>query len=203
MAEPPLGEGRYLIDNSAYARAADPAVAPIWAAALRADRLVSSGPFVIEALYSARNGEELAETLEELTEGVPYLDADAATWKRAHRAQAQMAAVAPQFHRRPPVDFLIAALADRHGLGVLHCDRDYDLLAEHSGLRFESRWAVPPGSLGDAGSDPLRPFRRAVSARLAQFAEAEAQPIFERVIAVLDEEIARAGKQPLRPVSQS
>jgi hypothetical protein len=203
MGESPLGEGRYLIDNSVYARAADPAVAPIWAAALRADRLLSSGPFAIEALYSARDEEELARALEELTEGIPYLDADAATWKRAYRAQARMAAVAPQFHRRPPVDYLIAALADRHGLGVLHYDRDYDLLAEHSGLRFESRWVVPPGSLGDREDDALRPLRRAIGARLAQFVEPESEPVFERVIALLDEEIATAGKQPLKPVSES
>jgi hypothetical protein len=203
MGEPPFEEGRCLVDNSVYARAAEPAVAPIWAAALRADRLVSSGPFVIEALYSARDAAELSAALEELTEGMPYLDADAATWKRAHHAQARMAAVAPQFHRRPPVDFLIAALADRHQLDVLHYDRDYDLLAEHSGLRFESRWVVPPGSLEDSASDTLRPLRRAIGARLGQFTEPDCQPVFERVIALLDEEIAKAGRQPLKPVSES
>lgn len=203
MAESPLGGGRYLIDNSVYARAADPAVAPIWTAALRADQLVSNGPFVIEALYSARNAVDLEEALEELTEGIPYLDVDAATWKRAYCAQARMAAVAPQFHRRPPVEFLIAALADQHELGVLHYDRDFDLIAAHGGLRFESRWVVPAGSLGDAEGDPLRPFRRAIGTRLAQFTGADEQPVFERLIAVLDEEIAKAGKQPLRPVSES
>jgi hypothetical protein len=114
-----------------------------------------------------------------------------------------MAKVAAQFHRRPPVDFLIAALADQHGLGVLHYDRDYDLIAAHGGLRFESRWIAPPGSLGDSAADALRPFRRAVTARLAQFTEVGEQPVFERVIALLDKEIAAAGKQPLRPVSES
>lgn len=203
MIDSPLVGGRYLVDNSVYARAAHPAVAPIWTAALRAERLVSSGPFVIEALYSARDGEELTQVLEELTEGMPYLDADARTWKLAYRAQAEMSAVAPQFHRRPPVDFLIAALADQHELGVIHYDRDYDLIAEHGELRFESRWIAPPSSLSDPASDALRPFRRAVSARLGQFTEPDRQPVFEHVIALLDEEIAKAGKKPLKPASES
>jgi hypothetical protein len=30
---------------------------------------------------------------------------------------------------------------------VLHYDRDYDLIAEHSSLEFESRWIADPGSL--------------------------------------------------------
>lgn len=36
---------------------------------------------------------------------------------------------------RSSVDCLIAACALRHGLTVLHCDRDYDLLARVSPLR--------------------------------------------------------------------
>ena len=65
--------------------------------------------------------------------------------RRALDAQRALARVG--HHRLPPVDLLVAALADRHGLGVLHYDRDYDLLAENAGLRFESVWLAPAGSL--------------------------------------------------------
>ena len=41
----------------------------------------------------------------------------------------------------------IAALADRHGLGVLHYDHDYDLIAEKTDLELESLWLAEPGSL--------------------------------------------------------
>lgn len=39
-----------------------------------------------------------------------------------------------------------AAIADRHGLGVLHYD-DFDLLRSKTDLDFESVWLVPRGKL--------------------------------------------------------
>jgi hypothetical protein len=46
-----------------------------------------------------------------------------------------------------PVDLLIAALADCHGVGVLHYDGDYDILCEKTDLEFDSAWLMPAGSL--------------------------------------------------------
>jgi hypothetical protein len=40
-----------------------------------------------------------------------------------------------------------AAYAHEAGAGVLHCDRDYDLIAEHTNLSFESVWLAPAGTL--------------------------------------------------------
>jgi predicted nucleic acid-binding protein len=65
--------------------------------------------------------------------------------RRALDAQAQLARVG--HHRLPPVDLLIAALADRHGLGILHYDHDYDLIAEKTDLRFDSVWLADRGTL--------------------------------------------------------
>lgn len=141
-----LPDGAYVVDNSVYARAALPEVAPVWAAALRANQLISTGPLVIEALYSTRS-RDLPLAYEELTEGLPFLLPDEETWRLAHIAQLAMGAVEPEFHRRPPIDYLTVALAAQHAVGVLHYDRDYDLLAEHSGLRFRSQWLRPRGSL--------------------------------------------------------
>ena len=42
---------------------------------------------------------------------------------------------------------LVAAIADRHGLGILHYDHDYDLIAERTDLEFESVWLAPRGTL--------------------------------------------------------
>jgi hypothetical protein len=39
----------------------------------------------------------------------------------------------------------VAAIADRYRFGVLHYDRDYDLIAEKTDLDFESAWLVPAG----------------------------------------------------------
>ena len=51
-------------------------------------------------------------------------------------------------HRRlAPMDVLIAACAHRAESGVLHYDADYDILAEHTTLTFDSLWLAPPGTL--------------------------------------------------------
>lgn len=42
---------------------------------------------------------------------------------------------------------MVAAIADVNGLGVLHYDGDYDLLAERTDLRFDSVWLAERGSL--------------------------------------------------------
>jgi hypothetical protein len=39
---------------------------------------------------------------------------------------------------------MIAACAHEAGAGVLHYDRDYDLIAEHTSLSFESVWLAQP-----------------------------------------------------------
>jgi predicted nucleic acid-binding protein len=50
-------------------------------------------------------------------------------------------------HRLAPLDIVIAACADEVGAGVLHYDRDYDILAARTTLDFNSEWVAPPRSL--------------------------------------------------------
>lgn len=57
---------------------------------------------------------------------------------RALEAQARLADRGQ--HQIPVPDLLLAALAERHDLDVLHHDGHFDTLAEHSGLRFGSVW---------------------------------------------------------------
>jgi predicted nucleic acid-binding protein len=46
-----------------------------------------------------------------------------------------------------PTDIVIAACAHRTGYAVLHSDHDYDRIAAHTTLEFESDWVAPAGSL--------------------------------------------------------
>ena len=137
-----------LLDNSAWARLADAAL-PADRADEIADALESGGvvaclPFLLEAGYSARNAHEHAQLLTELL-ALPQYHIDEAVEHRALDAQAQLARAA--HHRLPPVDLLIAALADRYDLAVLHYDHDYDLIAEKTDLSFESVWLAERGTL--------------------------------------------------------
>lgn len=45
------------------------------------------------------------------------------------------------------MDLIIAALADRHDLGILHYDADYDVIRERTDLDFDSVWLAPRGTL--------------------------------------------------------
>lgn len=147
MSVAELGDGRYLIDNSIYARAGHPSLSALFQRAARKRQLVVCGALAIEALYSARDGNEVERLHERLTVGMPWVEIDDAVWRLALATQVELGKVVERFHRRPPIDYLIAATAHHHELGVLHYDRDYDLVAEHSSLEFESRWVAEPGSL--------------------------------------------------------
>ena len=83
----------------------------------------------------------------DISESMDSVRCDERTLELAFEAQQAMADAAGLMHRRKPLDFLIAATAHQHGHGVLHYDRDYDLIAEHGRLDFTSVWVVPPGSL--------------------------------------------------------
>lgn len=76
---------------------------------------------------------------------LPMLHIDTDVERRAVEAQRQLARAG--HHRLPPVDLIIAALADRHSVGVLHYDHDYDILAAKTDLRFASVWLAGRGAL--------------------------------------------------------
>lgn len=137
-----------LLDNSAFARLTSVDLeeqrAGEIADALEQGRIGVCLPFLLEAGYSARSASDHDELLRELM-ALPMLHIDTEVERRALDAQRQLARVG--HHRLPPVDLIIGALADRHGVGVLHYDRDYDTLATKTDLRFASVWLAVRGSL--------------------------------------------------------
>jgi predicted nucleic acid-binding protein len=137
-----------LLDNSAWVRLGDPALpaerADQIADGLETGRIAACLPFLLEAGYSARTAREHDQLLAELL-SLPQYHLDEPAEQRALEGQAQLARAG--HHRLPPVDLLIAALADHHGLGVPHYDRDYDLIVEKTDLEFDSLWLAARGTL--------------------------------------------------------
>jgi predicted nucleic acid-binding protein len=137
-----------LLDNSAWSRLADSRLsderAEEIAGAAQRGELVVSLPFLLEAGYSARDAADHAAIHDELL-ALPRAPIDPTVERLAIDAQGQLARAG--HHRLPPVDLLMAAIADRHGLGVLHYDRDYDAIRERADLEFASVWLAEPGSL--------------------------------------------------------
>jgi predicted nucleic acid-binding protein len=109
--------------------------------------LAMTEPLLLEMRYSARDSEDFALLAEEL-EALPLLPLDGAAIQRALDAQAQLAADKRVSHRVKPIDLLVAGVADRHEAAILHYDGDYDLIAEHTDLSFDSVWVAKRGSAG-------------------------------------------------------
>ena len=140
---------RVLIDNSAWARLTVAAGLSTGrreevAAAIEAGDVFTCLPFLLEAGYSARSGSDYAKIIDGLL-ALPRVEIDAEVERLAVDAQRQLARIG--HHRLPPVDVLLAAIATHHELGILHYDGDYDLLARHTALEFESVWLARRGSI--------------------------------------------------------
>jgi predicted nucleic acid-binding protein len=114
--------------------------------AVRAGDVLGCEPFLLEALYSARDGGDHARLAERLG-ALPRATSGPAVLRLALEAQAELARTPAVSHRVKPVDLLVAAIAHEHALGVLHYDHDYDTIAQHSGLRVRSVWIAPRGSM--------------------------------------------------------
>lgn len=76
---------------------------------------------------------------------LPRIAMDSEVERTALRAQRELAEIG--HHRLAPMDVMIAACAHKAEAGVLHYDSDYDLLAEHTSLLFESEWLAAQGTL--------------------------------------------------------
>jgi predicted nucleic acid-binding protein len=137
-----------LLDNSAWSRLLAGTIPPdgrekviAW---MEAERLGVCQPFLLEAGYSARSARDHGEMIDRLLQ-LPRLGIDDEVEQAALQAQRKLAKVG--HHRLAPSDLVIAACADRAGGGVLHYDRDYDLIAAHADLDFESVWIAAAGTL--------------------------------------------------------
>jgi predicted nucleic acid-binding protein len=101
-------------------------------------------PFLLEAGYSARSGADRKAMMSRL-EQLPRVPVDGEVERLALEAQRELAEVG--HHRLAPSDLVIAACAHQANADVLHYDRDFDLIAEHTRLRFASVWLAEAGTL--------------------------------------------------------
>jgi predicted nucleic acid-binding protein len=137
-----------LLDNSAWSRLLQGVVPEDRARAIGdwmdRDEIAVCLPFLLEAGYSAQSAAMYRSMMTKFDKP-PRIAIDGEVERMALRAQRELAEVG--HHRLAPMDVMIAACADRAEAGVLHYDGDYDTLAEHTSLTFESVWLAPPGTL--------------------------------------------------------
>jgi predicted nucleic acid-binding protein len=147
-----IGYGRpVLLDNSVWSRLIDGRLAGAarrtFETALADGHIWTCPPALLETRYSAHDGAQFAALAREL-DALVHAPMSEAAGAAAVNAQAELAAAPGASHRVKPVDLLIASVAATNELGVLHYDRDYDTIAQHTSLSFDSVWAAPRGSIG-------------------------------------------------------
>ncbi|MGH9292723.1 MAG: PIN domain-containing protein, partial [Acidimicrobiales bacterium] len=121
---------RYLADTSIWAWAnqgARPDIAEKLAARLERDEIATCLPVALEVMHRTDRGERYEEMFESLFSPVHWLELDARTSRRALEMQRGLAQVAHGNHRRPAVDYLIAAASELAGDDVVmwFFDRDF------------------------------------------------------------------------------
>lgn len=134
----------HIADKSALARMTSPTVAARLTPLISDGALATCGVVELEVLYSARNERDLVETRARRSiayERIAMAETDFV------RAEDVMAELAKSGHHRAVSlpDLLIAAMAERAGLTVLHYDADYDVIGEVTGQPME--WVAPKGTL--------------------------------------------------------
>ncbi len=124
----------WLIDKSALVRLPAHPDEPAWSQRVDQGLVHVCAVTLLEVGYSARNAADHGRLLGNtpLSRMIVEWDMPAAVTRRAYEVQGLLAAGGQ--HRAPSVaDLLIAATADAAGLTVLHCDKDFELIAEVTG----------------------------------------------------------------------
>ncbi|MEU6859527.1 PIN domain nuclease [Glycomyces sp. NPDC046736] len=136
-----MAVAKFLVDKSAYWRIQQPLVASRLGPLLDQGLLGLCRIVEMEMLVSARNSVE-SDYIRGTFVGHERLTMPDEVWDRA--SEVQNALVGKGLHRKVGIpDLLIAATAERHGVTVLHYDKDFDRIAEVTGQAVE--WVVPPG----------------------------------------------------------
>lgn len=120
-----------LPDTSVWARSRLGSVQPLLDAAIRSDRVVTTGPIVLELLRGARDRRDLEREARHY-DALPRVSD---TLPLAARARAVQEALSWRgYHRGPSaVHLLTAAAAEAVGAELWHCDRHFELIAEVTG----------------------------------------------------------------------
>jgi predicted nucleic acid-binding protein len=134
----------YLADKSAIVHLGKPAVAARVVPLIMAGQVSTCGVVELEVLYSARTERDLLETRTERSIAYPRVAMSEADFARAEDV---LALLAKRGHHRAVSlpDLLIAAVAERADLVVLHYDADFEIVAAITKQSVE--WVAPQGSL--------------------------------------------------------
>jgi predicted nucleic acid-binding protein len=134
----------FLADTSALARLRHGPVAAVLGPPIEAGLVATCGVIEFELGWAARNPKEFDELRADRDAGYEWLATHDEDWRRALAVQGALWRSGRVRAVGFP-DLLVAAVAERERVTVLHYDSDYDLIAQVTGQAVQ--WVVPPGTV--------------------------------------------------------
>lgn len=134
----------HLADTSALARLRHPAVFTALAPLVEAGLVATCAVIDFELAWAARTATEYDDILADRALGYELLTIEHRDWARASEVQTRLWHTG---HMRAVgfPDLLIAAVAERERVTLLHYDSDFEMVAEITGQA--AAWIVPRGSV--------------------------------------------------------
>jgi predicted nucleic acid-binding protein len=134
-----------LADTSVWAQKSHPSIRRWFEAAIGAGEIAVCDMVALELLHSAST-HLVYERLEDSLDAMPWLRMAQPEWARAREVYGELSRQGQPGHRAVKhADLLIAAAAELAGVGLVHYDKDYDLIASVTGQ--PARWVRPRGSI--------------------------------------------------------
>jgi predicted nucleic acid-binding protein len=135
---------RYLADTSALARMRHPTVAAVLTPLIVAGVVGTCGVIEFELSWATRSSTEFDELRADRSAGYEWLATHDEDWRRALDVQASLWRGGCMRAVGFP-DLLVAAMAERERVTVLHYDGDYELIAQVTSQPMQ--WVVPRGTV--------------------------------------------------------
>jgi hypothetical protein len=134
----------HLADTSALARLRHRPVATVLGPMIEAGLVATCGVIEFELGWATRSSKELDELRADRDAGFEWLPTHDEDWRRAMEVQAALWR-AGQVRAVGFPDLLVAAVAERERITVIHYDSDYELIAQVTGQLVA--WVVPRGTV--------------------------------------------------------
>lgn len=140
----------YLADTSIWAwanKGSRPDITEKLASRLEDGEVATCVPVALEVMHRAKTGNEYAELFHTLLVPLRWLDLDESSGLRALEVQSELAGGKHGNHRRPAVDYLIAAIAELNEDAVISWffDKDLRVICEHTGQPYQAESSAKAG----------------------------------------------------------
>ena len=135
---------RYLADTSALARLHHQVVAAVLSPLIESGVVATCGVIEFELGWASRSNPEFDQVRADRDAGYEWLATLDEDWRRALDVQASLWRSGRMRAVGLP-DLLIAAVAERERVTVVHYDSDYDLITQVTGQT--TQWVVPRGTI--------------------------------------------------------